>query len=176
LNNIINNNENITRAANEVNDEQIYIDVNYPQITLPLALQIRNLYGNLSSPIHMLTNSCIYVPIIRAAQNLTCENTDCDQIEPVRNFIGIQNFTNITLRLQEIFISLNVNAQNTGYNAQGYLQANTQILLLDLEERIINARQNNNITPLRQLLDTIIQLQLIRVKDTLIENHIPLHM
>jgi len=68
---IINDHDNILRAANEVNDHQIVIDVNYPEITLPLAIQIRNMYGNLSAPLHMITNSSIYVPIIRASQNLT---------------------------------------------------------------------------------------------------------
>jgi len=53
-------------------------------------------------------------------------------------------------KIQEIFISININAQNTDYNAQGCRQANTQLLLLDLEEQIIHVRHNNNITPLVQ--------------------------
>jgi len=92
----------------------------------------------------MITNSSIYVPIIRSAQNLTYQNTPCDRIEPVRNLIGIQNFNNIRLRLEEIFNSLHIDAQNTGYNNQGYIHDNIQVLLLNLEETISHERENNN--------------------------------
>ena len=174
LENIVNNQDNIIRAANEVTDQQIIIDEQYPPITLPLAIQVRNSYKNLTGPVYMITNSCIYVPIIRAAQNLTNQNTDYDQIEVVRNLIGNQNFNNITLRLREIFTSLHINPENTGYNNDGYINDYKQILLLGLEERIIQMRQNNHITPLGQLLDSIIQTQLPIIQHLLTQNNIPL--
>ena len=91
-----------------------------------------------------------------------------------QSLLGFQNFNNITLRLQEIFNSLQINEDNTGYNFQGYIHDHRQILLLTLEERIIAFRPNNNITPLSQLLDTIVQTQLQIIKDTLTANNLPL--
>ena len=170
INDIISNIENLVRASNELNNQQIHLSP-FPQITLELAIQIRNIYGNLQH-IPSLTHSCIYVPIIRAAQNLEYQNTAWDANIHIRNLIGNNNFNAIVDRLSQIFHILHINAENTGYTNEGYINAHRQIQLITLDETIMEQTlNNNNYLPLGILLDMMLQSQLHLVRNMLIENN-----
>ena len=100
------------------------------------------------------------------------QNTAWDANIHIRNLIGNNNFNAIVDRLSQIFHILHINAENTGYTNEGYINAHRQIQLITLDETIMEQTlNNNNYLPLGILLDMMLQSQLHLVRNMLIENN-----